>query len=94
MNNPVGKFTLREWVRHPTTIMLFITVNALWLLFLVYNNMAKDSNRDCMEQVMYLRERVSKLEKQLDEYTTAYMLQRGVITRLTDSLVSKAGGSQ
>ena len=93
MENPVSKFSLKEWVRHPTTIMLFLTVNVIWILIFMVTDMAKDSNKDCMEQVIYLRERVTKLEEQVDEYTTAYMIQRGVITKLADSLATK-GGSQ
>ena len=50
-----------------------------------------DRSADCMEQVMYLRERVEKLERQVDDYTTANMIQRGVITKLADSLASKGG---
>lgn len=91
MNNPVSKFSLKEWVRHPTTIMLFITVNVIWILIFMVTDMAKDSNRGCMEQVTYLRDRVEKLEKQVDAYTTTIMTLRGANTRLADSLASKGG---
>lgn len=91
MNNPVSKFSLKEWVKHPTTIMLFITVNVIWVLIFMVTDMAKDSNKDCMEQVMYLRERVTKLEKQVDSYTTTIMALRGANTKLADSLASKGG---
>ena len=91
MENPVSKITLKEWIRHPTTILLLITVNVIWILIFMVTDMAKDSNKDCMEQVIYLRERVTKLEKQLDEYTTANIIQRGVITKLADSLAVKGG---
>lgn len=32
-------------------------------------------NDDCQNQIVYLRERVDKLEKQLDEYTKAVMFK-------------------
>lgn len=91
MNNPVSKFSLKEWVKHPTTIMLFVTVNVIWVLIFMVTDMAKDSNKDCMEQVMYLRERVTKLERQVDAYTTTIMALRGANSKLADSLATKGG---
>lgn len=50
-----------------------------------------DRSADCMEQVMYLRERVEKLETQVDDYTTTIMALRGANSRLADSLATKGG---
>ena len=50
-----------------------------------------DRSADCMEQVMYLRERVDKLETQVDDYTTTIMALRGANSRLADSLATKGG---
>ncbi len=91
MENPVSKFSLKELVKHPTTILLFITVNVIWILIFMVTDMAKDSNRDCMEQVTYLRERVTKLERQVDDYTTTIMALRGANSKLADSLATKGG---
>lgn len=88
---PISKISFIQWLKHPTTAMMIAAVSAVWILIFMVTDMAKDSNRDCMEQVTYLRERVEKLEHQLDEYTTAYMVQRGVITKLADSLATKGG---
>ncbi|NGM63524.1 hypothetical protein G5B30_16565 [Sphingobacterium sp. SGG-5] len=71
--NTVNRYTLKEWVRHPTTIILIVAVNVIWVLIFVITDSAKDSNKDCLEQVAYLRERVEKLEKQVDDYTKAVM---------------------
>lgn len=89
MESPGNKFSLREWVKHPTTILLFIAINVVWILIFTVTGMAQDKNKECMEQVMYLRDRVTALEEQVDTYTTATLIQRGVITRLTDSLSQK-----
>lgn len=69
----VNRYTLKEWVRHPTTIILIVAVNVIWVLIFVITDSAKDSNKDCLEQVAYLRERVEKLERQVDDYTKAVM---------------------
>lgn len=85
-DSPVNKYTLKEWVRHPTTIMLIVAVNLVWVLILVVVNMGKDQSADCMEQVSYLRERVVKLERQLDEYTTAMIFKNGQI-KVRDNVI-------
>lgn len=85
------KITFKEWVKHPTTAMLVIAMAIASFLVQVVISNAGDSNKECMEQVMYLRERVEKLETQVDQYTTTIMALRGVNTRLADSLASKGG---
>lgn len=75
----ISKYTLKEWVRHPTTIILIVAVNVIWVLVFTITDGAKDSNKDCLEQVTYLRDRVEKLEKQLDSYTTAVMFQEAQV---------------
>ena len=79
----VNKYALAAMVMILTAILTTV-MNKLF-------DSTDDRSADCLEQVMYLRERVTKLEKQLDEYTTAYMVQRGVITKLADSLATKGG---
>ncbi|MEI2271839.1 hypothetical protein OHD16_06760 [Sphingobacterium sp. ML3W] len=48
------------------TVLLTTFVNKLF-------STNDDRSRECMEQVDYLRERVDKLEKQVDDYTKAVM---------------------
>lgn len=48
------------------TVLLTTFVNKLF-------STNDDRSRECMEQVAYLRERVEKLEKQVDDYTKAVM---------------------
>ena len=83
MENFTQKYTLKEWVKHPTTILLAIAVNVIWILiFMIVNgakDTAKDANKECLEQVAYLRDRVEKLEKQLDNYTRTIMFKEAQI---------------
>lgn len=91
---PGNKFSLKEWVRHPTTIILIIAVNIVWILIFMVTDMARDQSKECMEQVVYLRERITKLEKQVDGYTTTIMYKDGQIRvrdNIIDSLVKKGG---
>lgn len=84
MENPVTKFTLAQWIKHPTTILLIAVTALAWGIMVLYVNSQ-------LEQVTYLRERVAKLEKQVDQYTTSIMLKDSQIKVLADSLVSKGG---
>lgn len=97
-DTPASKYTLKEWIRHPTTIMLIIAVNLIWILILVIVNMGKDSGddrvKDLSDQVSYLKNRVEVLEKQVDRYTTAILYKDGQILvrdNVIDSL--KKGGA-
>lgn len=88
----VNKFTLKEWIQHPTTIILIIAINVVWVLIFMVTDMAKDKSKECMEQVVYLRERLEKVEYQIDEYTTAIMYKDGQIKvrdNVIDSLSKK-----
>lgn len=64
----INKYTLKEWIRHPTTIILIVAVNVIWILIFIVVNMGKDKATDCMEQVSYLRERIDKLEEQSGKF--------------------------
>lgn len=77
--NPITKFTLKDWVKHPTTILLIVVTLLAWGVVWLYVNSQ-------LEQVEYHRERVDKLEKQLDNYTTTILTKDGTIKMLTDSL--------
>lgn len=95
-NNPANKYTLKEWVKHPTTIMLAIAVNLIWVLVVVIINMGKDSGtdriKDLSEQVVYLRERIDKLEEMQDKYTTTILFKDGQIKtrdKVIDSLTTE-----
>lgn len=79
MENPITKFTIKEWIKHPTTILLIVVTLLAWGVLTLYVNSQ-------LEQVKYLRTRIDKLEVMVDECATANMVQKQVITNLTDSL--------
>ena len=85
-NNPANKYTLKEWVKHPTTIMLIIAVNVIWITVFIIVKMGQNQTDDCVEQVTYLRERVDKLEHQVDGYTTAILYKDGQI-KMRDNVI-------
>lgn len=80
--------TINKW---PLAVVVMILTALLTTFINKLFDTTDDRSADCMEQVMYLRERVTKLEKQVDSYTTTIMTLRGVNTRLADSLASKGG---
>lgn len=86
------KLTLKEWVKHPTTILLIFAVTIIQMF--IQNTIRGSDVRieECMEQVMYLRGRVEVLEEQADEYTKAVLFKDMQIkkqSQLIDSLYRK-----
>lgn len=85
----VDKYDLKDWIKHPTTILLIVAMNVIWVLIFSITDSAKVSSRECMEQVVYLRERVDRLETQADAYTRAVLFKDLQLKRqrhLIDSL--------
>lgn len=92
MTDRINKYSLKEWIKHPTTIMLIIAMNVIWILIFIITDSAKTSNKECMEQVVYLRERIEKLEIQTDSYTRTVLFKDMQIKKqnqLIDSLYRK-----
>jgi len=92
MTDRINKYSLKEWIKHPTTIMLIVAMNVIWILIFIITDSAKTSSKECMEQVVYLRERIEKLEKQSDSYTRAVLFKDAQIKQqlqLIDSLNRK-----
>ena len=88
----INKYSLKEWVKHPTTIMLIVAINLIWILVFLVMDSVKISGKECMEQVMYLRERIEKLEIQTDAYTRTVLFKDMQIKKqnqLIDSLYRK-----
>lgn len=76
----IPKFTLRDWVKHPTTILLVIVTGAAWIILFVYVNSQ-------LTQVEYLKNRVSKLELQIDKYTNTILFKEATEKSLKDTIL-------
>lgn len=50
------KFTFKQWISHPTTILLIIVTTALWGIGALYFNSQ-------LREVTYLKKRIEVLEK-------------------------------
>lgn len=79
-----SKIPLKDWVKHPTTVMLIFAVSAAWALLFVYTKTLSQRSSECLEQVQYLRDRVSKLEMQQDEYVRTIMQKEMLIENLKE----------
>jgi len=84
----VNKYTVAQWVKHPTTLLLVFTVTIIQMLIQHTVRRSDTSTKECMEQVEYLRVRVDKLESQLDEYTRAVMFKDMQIKKQTQAIDS------
>ena len=95
MQNPASKFTLKDWVRHPTTILLVVVTALAWGLLWVYV-------QSQLQQVEYLKSRVAKLEEQVDEYTKTVLFKEAKEKSMKEVIISqkieidslKQGGAQ
>lgn len=95
MQNPASKFTLKDWVRHPTTILLVVVTTLAWGLLWVYV-------QSQLQQVEYLKSRVAKLEEQVDEYTKTVLFKEAKEKSMKEVIISqkieidslKQGGAQ
>lgn len=82
----VNRYTLKEWLYHPTTIMLIVSINIIWILLFVVTDSAKNQSKECIEQVMYLRKRVDVLEQSQIEYIQIIIKKDKEIADLKGSL--------
>lgn len=62
-------------LRSPLTYALVIITGFATYFITAFNNRSDDNLQACNAQIEYLRLRVDKLEKQLDEYTKAVMFK-------------------
>lgn len=62
-------------LRSPLTYALVIIAGVASYFITAFNNRSDDNLSACNAQIEYLRLRIDKLEKQLDEYTTAVMFK-------------------
>ncbi|WP_099368076.1 hypothetical protein [Sphingobacterium sp. 1.A.4] len=66
---------IRLALKSPLTYALIIITGVATYFVTAYNNRSDDSLHACNAQIDYLKLRVDKLEKQLDEYTKAVMFK-------------------
>lgn len=59
--------------KYPLAFVVFFVTTLLTTFVNKLFSTNDDRSRECMEQVTYLRERVEKLEVQVDDYTKAVM---------------------
>lgn len=64
---------IRTINKYPLAFVVFFVTAMLTTFVNKLFSTNDDRSRECMEQVAYLRDRVEKLEKQVDDYTTAVM---------------------
>lgn len=64
---------IRTINKYPLAFVVFFVTALLTTFVNKLFSTNDDRSRECMEQVEYLRDRVEKLERQVDDYTTAVM---------------------
>lgn len=61
--------------KYPLAILVFVVTSLLTTAVNRLFTTEDNRNDDCKNQIAYLRERVDKLEEQLDQYTKAIMFK-------------------
>jgi len=77
--NQFPNIPTKLWIRHPTTILLIIVSVVAYSVIFIYV-------QSQLEQVNYLKERVAKLELQLDKYTNTILFKEATEKELKDKL--------
>lgn len=72
-----GKITTIN--KYPLAFVVFFVTALLTTFVNKLFSTNDDRSRECMEQVEYLRDRVEKLERQVDDYTKAVMYKEAQI---------------
>lgn len=75
----IPKLTLKDWISHPTTILLILVTVIAYTVTIIYV-------RSQLSQVDYLQSRVAKLETQLDKYTNTILFKEATEKELKDKL--------
>lgn len=65
--------------KYPLAFVVFFVTALLTTFVNKLFSTNDDRSRECMEQVEYLRDRVEKLERQVDDYTKAVMYKEAQI---------------
>ena len=71
----VEEETAKTANRYPLVFIVFVLSSILSITIDRIFFKEDSRNNDCQNQIAYLRERVDKLEKQLDQYTNAIMFK-------------------
>lgn len=95
-NNPLTKFSLKQWVQHPTTILLMAMTLISWSAVGVLLARTDTQVEDCRDRVAVLEEREAdrlkmdqEREAKLQDYIRAVMFKDNQINKqaiIIDSL--------
>ena len=86
------KQAVKQLIKNPLAAMLILAVTIIQMFIQDTLRRSNIASKECMEQVMYLRERVDKLETQTDAYTRTVLFKDMQIkkqSQLIDSLYRK-----
>ncbi len=86
------KQAVKQLIKNPLAAMLILAVTIIQMFIQDTLRRSNIASKECMEQVMYLRERVEKLETQTDAYTRTVLFKDMQIkkqSQLIDSLYRK-----
>ena len=88
----IDKNTIIQAFKNPTVALLLLSAVLIQAFVQQAIKRSDIASQECMEQVMYLRERVDKLETQADAYTRTVLFKEMQIkkqSQLIDSLYRK-----
>lgn len=84
----INKIPLRDWVKHPTTIMLLVAVNLIWILIVFIVNSSSDSKEDCQKELDNYRAMLREKDQIINDYTKTILFKDAQIKNRESALDS------
>lgn len=78
-NNPVTNFSLKEWIRHPTTILLIVVSLVAWTVTGLFINSKTNETKEH-------KARADKYESRFFEYTNTIMFKEATEKELKEQI--------
>lgn len=89
----IPKVTLSQWIKNPTSVLLMLVTNFLWILGVIFTRTVSTSNdkneANYKAQIEYLHEQIEKKDETIKDYATVMLYRNSQIKtrdRVIDSL--------
>lgn len=83
---PIQKITFSQWVKHPTTAIMFVAVSMVWITVIAIINMSGDRVDDWKAECGKKDLTIAEQQKKIYEFTESVIILMNVNRNLADSV--------